>query len=48
MIKKDGGQFFDSMGGHSCYEGDIELMGVPSVGKTLILPWLMLLLPYEQ
>ena len=32
MINKDGG-------GHSCYEGDIELMGVPSVppplGKTL-------------
>ena len=22
-----GGQFFDFMGGHSCYEGDIELMG---------------------
>ena len=28
MINKDwGGQFFDFMGGHSCYEGDIELMG---------------------
>ena len=30
MIHKDGGgrgQFFDFMGGHSCYEGDIELMG---------------------
>ena len=24
-----GGQFFDFMGGHSCYEGDIELMGGP-------------------
>ena len=24
-----GGQFFDFMGGHSCYEGDIELLGVP-------------------
>ena len=23
------------MGGHSCYEGDIELMGVPPLGKTL-------------
>ena len=22
-----GGQFLDFMGGHSCYEGDIELMG---------------------
>ena len=35
-----GGQFFDFMGGHSCYEGDIELMGVPPVppplGKTLL------------
>ena len=33
-----GGQFLDFMGGHSCYEGDIELMGVPPVpplGKTL-------------
>ena len=31
MINKDrgGGQFFDFMGGHSCYEGDIELMGGP-------------------
>ena len=30
MINKDGGgQFLDFMGGHSCYEGDIELMGVP-------------------
>ena len=26
-----GGQFLDFMGGHSCYEGDIELMGVPPV-----------------
>ena len=24
-----GGQFLDFMGGHSCYEGDIELMGGP-------------------
>ena len=33
MINKDGreGQFFDFIGGHSCYEGDIELMGVPPV-----------------
>ena len=31
MINKDGGggQFLDFMGVHSCYEGDIELMGVP-------------------
>ena len=31
MINKDeGGQFLDLMGGgHSCYEGDIELMGGP-------------------
>ena len=31
MMNKDGGggQFLDFMGGHSCYEGDIELMGVP-------------------
>ena len=42
MINKDGGgQFLDSMGGNSCYGGDIELMGVPPVppppplGKTL-------------
>ena len=28
---KMGGQFFDFMGGHSCYEGDIELMGGPPV-----------------
>ena len=29
MIKNDGGgvQFLDFMGGHSCYEGDIELTG---------------------
>ena len=32
MINKDGGgQFLDFMGGHSCYEGDIELMGGPPV-----------------
>ena len=40
MINKDGGggQFLDFMGGHSCYEGDIELMGappVPPLGKAL-------------
>ena len=31
MINKDGGggQFLDFMGGHSCYEGGIELMGGP-------------------
>ena len=31
MINKGGGggQFFDFMGVHSYYEGDIELMGVP-------------------
>ena len=44
MIRKDGGgggQFLDFMGGgHSCYEGDIELMGDPPVSpleKTLAL-----------
>ena len=33
-----GGQFLDFIGGHSCYEGDIELMAVPPVSpleKTL-------------
>ena len=30
----NGGQFLDLMG-HSCYEGDIEIMGVPPLGKTL-------------
>ena len=40
MINKDGegGQFLDFMEGHSCYEGDIELMGPPQsppLGKTL-------------
>ena len=29
-----GGQFFDFMGGHSCYEGDIELMGGPPSPPT--------------
>ena len=30
MINKDGmAQLLDFMGGHSCYEGGIELMGVP-------------------
>ena len=37
MINKDGGgQFLDFMGGHSFYEGDIELMGIPPPGKTLV------------
>ena len=37
MINKmGGGQFLDFMGGHICYEGEVELMGVPpSLGKTL-------------
>ena len=42
MINKDGGgggQVSDFMGGHSCYEGDIELMRgspqSPPLGKTL-------------
>ena len=31
-----GVQFLDFMGGHSCYEGDIELTGgVPPLEKTL-------------
>ena len=33
-----GGQFLDFMGEHSCYEGDIELIGgfpSPPLGKTL-------------
>ena len=33
-----GGQFLDFIGGHSCYAGDIELMGglpSPPLGKTL-------------
>ena len=36
MINKDGGggQFLDFMGDHSCYEGDIELMGVPLFPPT--------------
>ena len=29
-----GGQFLDFMGGHSCYEGDIELMGGPPSPPT--------------
>ena len=31
MINRDGGggQFLDYMGGHSCYEGEIELIGAP-------------------
>ena len=40
MINKDGGgggEFLDFMGGHSCYEGDIELMPPqsPPTRKTL-------------
>ena len=42
MINKDGGgdNFWILWGGHSCYEGDIELMGdppspPPPLGKTL-------------
>ena len=36
MINKDGGggQFLDFMGGHSCYEGGIELMGGPPSPPT--------------
>ena len=37
MIKNDGGggEFLDFMGGHSCYEGDIELTeGSPPTGKN--------------
>ena len=36
MINKDGGggTIFLFYGGHSCYEGDIELMGVPPVPPT--------------
>ena len=37
MINKDrggGGQFLDFIGGHSCYEGGIELMGVPQLPLT--------------
>ena len=42
MINKDGGgdNFWILWGGHICYEGGIELMGVPPVpplGKTLLL-----------
>ena len=29
------GTIFRFMGEHSCYEGDIELMEVPPLGKTL-------------
>ena len=38
MINKDGGQFLDFIGGRSCYERNIDLMGgppVPPLGKTL-------------
>ena len=39
MINKDGGggggQFLDFMGRDNCYEGDIELMGVSPLVKTL-------------
>ena len=36
MINKDGGrgQFLDFMGGHSCYEGGIGLMGGPPSPPT--------------
>ena len=36
MINKDGGrgQFLDFMGGHSCYEGGIELMGGTPTGEN--------------
>ena len=36
MIKKDGGgdNFWILWGGHSCYEGDIELMGGPASPPT--------------
>ena len=39
MINKDwgGGQFLDFMGGHSCYEGDTELMGVPPTRENPVL-----------
>ena len=37
MINKDGGggTFGFMGGGHNCYEEDIELMGVPPIGKAL-------------
>ena len=40
VINKDGGDnFWILLGGHSCYEGGIEIMGVPQppppLGKTL-------------
>ena len=31
MINKDGGDNFLILWGHSCYEGEIELMGGPPV-----------------
>ena len=34
-MRRGGGQFLDLMGGHSCYEGDIELMGGPPTRETL-------------
>ena len=51
MINKDGGggdNFSILWGDTAVMRGDIELMGVPPLGKTLILPWLMPLLPYKQ
>ena len=39
MINRDGrggGQFLDFMGGHSCYEGEIELMVDPPTGENLV------------
>ena len=39
MINKDGGgQFLDFMGGHSCYEGGIELMGGPPTTENPAFP----------
>ena len=38
LVRGRGRQFLDFMGAHSCYEGDIELMGVlpvPPLGKIL-------------
>ena len=45
-----GGQFLDFMGGHSCYEGDIEFMGVPQsppLGKTLLPSSHSLSIPFQ-
>ena len=42
MVNKDGGQFLDFMGGHSCYEGGHRAHGgppspPPPLGKTLVI-----------